>query len=147
MAPVHAPVPGRGIAISIIKPAASIFPTSLLFLSVWFSILSAIPLSFLVDFIHLITRFIKISMNGTGSIFPRTLRMKERCQSSPKAAPTGIAPLSSTKGSAEIKKTQRIFLNKVTVKDEYQNCGASPTFTVRRGIVFLRRIIRSYRLF
>jgi hypothetical protein len=104
-APDHAPVPGSGMATNRNSPNALYLIILALFASVLLSSFSAILRSSFVFLSHAIIGLENQRINGIGNKFPITAIMYVVKVSSPKAAPTGIAPLSSISGNIEINAT------------------------------------------
>ena len=101
-APVHAPVPGRGIATKRNSPKLAYFVTFSLFFSTLRSRNSGNHESAFVFYSQLHTGVISHSINGTGSRFPITDTINEGISGISSANATGTAPLSSIIGSIEI---------------------------------------------
>ena len=110
--PVHAPVPGRGIATRMNSPSISYFSITSILFSARFSSFSAIPARNLL-FFFIQSNILRTNrmINGTGSIFPMTLTASTPKYGRPFATPYGIAPLSSSTGSAAIPSTHKYFTN------------------------------------
>ncbi len=105
MAPVQTPVEGRGTATNNAKPSMLYFFTFLAFLSVLF--ISQVS-NFLttVTLLNLLKKgFKKNNKKGTGIMLP-TIHRRAACMGFiPNDMATGIAPLSSITGKADIKNT------------------------------------------
>jgi len=116
-APVHAPVPGSGIATRIISPQNSYLRTTSLFLSAFRSIICTILLS-LSDFFRIQENIslVKTTRKGTGSRLPSTA-INVACQIGSPAipAPYGIAPRSSITGTIAITNVLSIYPSFLTI--------------------------------
>lgn len=106
-APVHAPVPGSGIPTKSIRPNEAYFITFTVFFFPFSSTHSAILEKAFVVFIQARIWRMKRRINGTGTMFPITLTVKLASHGSPNAAPIGIAPRNSMRGTMEQKKTYK----------------------------------------
>lgn len=109
-APVHAPVPGSGIATNIIKPQNWYLRTCSFLLSALSSkcLTMRASLSLLLC-IHLKILRINSIMKGIGTRLPITDTIKASGIGSPAITPAGIAARSSSTGTMAIKNVMTIF--------------------------------------
>ena len=112
-APVHAPVPGRGIATNTKSPHAAYFSIFERFFSAFSYIAFDILENNFIEQprIHFNTALTQKSITGTGRQFPIILTINVVCQGSPIPVPIGIAPRSSIRGTMDTSSNMRYLSN------------------------------------
>ena len=118
-APVHAPVPGRGMATSSTSPSVRYFRTFRPFKCARRSRRSTFGPSHALFRIRANTRRSSSKMQGTGVRFPAIAVTAATAGGSPAATPSGMAPRSSTTGTIAMKKVIASFPNTLSPKIMY----------------------------
>ena len=118
-APVHAPVPGRGMATSSTSPSVRYFRTVRPFKCARRSRRSTFGPSHALFRIRANTRRSSSKIQGTGVRFPAIAVTAATAGGSPAATPIGIAPRSSTTGTIAMKKVIVSFPNTLSPKIMY----------------------------
>ena len=111
--PVHAPVPGSGIATRMHRPSSSYFFSRSSFAAAFFSSRDTSRSRNALFFLsHSNARRVKRIRNGTGKRFPIIAVINTIQKGRPAATPTGIAPRSSNTGTIASPNTYRRCLSR-----------------------------------